>query len=158
MFTQHAYYLLWRDTTSELWTLVNSFTLIKTPNAIICSLLFSTFITILHTVRLILCFQQAQKTDNLPVSLGQSSFIVLCAVSRQQPHFLVLRRAIFLVLLTPSEALLIPTGSITLVELQGKIVAALHHTFLLGSPNEHVFSRHQQFLAPDKKYSYPMAG
>ena len=31
----------------------------------------------------------------------------------------------------------------------GKIAAALHHTFILGSPNERVFSRHKaSFLAP----------
>ena len=80
LFTQHACYLLWRDTTSELWTPVHSSTLIKTPNAIICSLLFSANIT-LYTIRLILCIQQAGTIDNLPVSLGQSSFIVLCAGS-----------------------------------------------------------------------------
>ena len=95
LFTQHACYLLWRDTTSELWTPVHSFTLIKTPTAIICSLLLSAFIIILHTIRLILCIQQAGKIDNLPVSLGQTSFIVLCAGPRQPPNHLTLRRAIF---------------------------------------------------------------
>ena len=86
-FTQHACYLLWRDTTSELWTPVHSFTLIKTPfssrSAIICSLLLSAFIIILHTIRLILCILQAGKIDNLPVSLGQTSLIVLCACPRR---------------------------------------------------------------------------
>ena len=80
LFTQHVNYLLWRDITSELWAPVHSFTLIKPPTAIICSLLL-TAIIILHTIRLIICFQQARKTDNLPVSLGQSSLIVLCAGS-----------------------------------------------------------------------------
>jgi hypothetical protein len=34
LFTQYVSYLLWRDTTSELWTPVHSFTLIKPPTAI----------------------------------------------------------------------------------------------------------------------------
>ena len=94
LFTQHVNYILWRDTTSELWTPVHSFTLIKPPTAIICSLLLSAINTVFHTMRLILCFQQAGETDNLPVSLGQSSLIVLRAGPRQPPHSLTLRRAI----------------------------------------------------------------
>ena len=81
LFTQHVSYLLWRDTTSELWTPVHSFTLIKPPTANICSLLLSAINTIFHTIRLIFCFQQAREIDNLPISLGQSSLIVLCAGS-----------------------------------------------------------------------------
>ena len=90
LFTQHAYYLLWRDTTSELWTPVHSFTLINPPftprSTITCSLFLFAFIFILHTICLILCIQQARKIDNLPVSLGQNTLIVLCAGPRQQ-HF-----------------------------------------------------------------------
>jgi hypothetical protein len=96
LFTQHVSILLWRDTTSELWTPVHSFTLIKQPQTanysffILCNL-----ILIFHTIRLILCFQQARKIDTLPVSLGQISLIVLCAGSTSAPDSLVLRRAIF---------------------------------------------------------------
>ena len=39
------------------------------------------FTTIFHTIRLIICFQQAGEIDNLTVSLGQNSLIVLCADS-----------------------------------------------------------------------------
>ena len=81
LFTQHVSYLLWRDTTSELWTPVHFLILIKPPTAIICSLLLSALITVFHTIRLILCFQQAGEIDNLSVSLGQSSLLVLCAGS-----------------------------------------------------------------------------
>ena len=80
LFTQHVSYLLWRDTTSELWTPVHFLRLIKPPNAIICSLLLSAIITIFHTVHLILCLQQAREIDNLSVLLGQSSFG--CSVCR----------------------------------------------------------------------------
>ena len=90
LFTQHACYLLWRDTTSELWTPVHSFTLIKPPfpprSTITCSLFLFAFIFILHTIRLILYIQLAGEIDNLPVSLGQSGLIVLCVGPRQQ-HF-----------------------------------------------------------------------
>ena len=81
LFTQHVSYLLWRDTTSELWTPVHSFTLIKQPTAIIVLFYFLQLNTVFHTIRLILCFQQAGEIDNLTVSLGQSSLIVLCADS-----------------------------------------------------------------------------
>ena len=81
LFTQHVSYLLWRDTTSELWTPVHSFTLIKPPTANNCSLLLSAINTVFYTICLILSFQQAGETDNLLVSLGQSSLIVLCAGS-----------------------------------------------------------------------------
>ena len=74
---------LWRDNTSELWILIHSFTLIKTPTPIISSLLLSVFIIILNTMHLILFIQQAMEIDNLHVSLGQSSLIVLCACPRQ---------------------------------------------------------------------------
>ena len=80
-FTQHVSYLLWRDTSSELWTPVHSFTLIKPQTANIVPFHFMQLNTAFHTIRLILCFQQAGEIDNLTVSLGQSSLIVLCARS-----------------------------------------------------------------------------
>ena len=81
LFIQHVSYDLWRDTTSVLWTPVHFLILIKPPTAIIRFLLLSTIITVFHTVHLIHCFQQAGEIDNLFVSLGQSSLVVLCAVS-----------------------------------------------------------------------------
>ena len=78
LFTQHVSYLLWRDTTSELWTPVHSFTLIIQPTANIVPFHFLQFTTVFHTIRLILCFQQAGEIDNLTVSLGQSTLVVLC--------------------------------------------------------------------------------
>ena len=89
LFTQHVSYLLWRDTTSELWTPVHSFTLIIQPTAIIVPFHSLQLNTIFHTIRLILCFQQTRKIDTLPASLGQSSLIVLCAGSTstaELPH------------------------------------------------------------------------
>src|SRR6185369_2533549 len=79
LFTQHVSILLWRDTTSELWTPVHSFTSEIQPTAIIVLLVHSLQANIIfHTMRLILCFQQAGEIDTLTVSLGQSSLIVVC--------------------------------------------------------------------------------
>ena len=83
LFTQHVSYLLWRDTTSELWTPVHSFTLIKQAQTVnIIPFHSLQFTTVFHTIRFILCFQQAGEIDNLTVSLGQSTVIVLCAGPR----------------------------------------------------------------------------
>ena len=113
LFTQHVSYLLWRDTTSELWTPVHSFTLIIQPTAIIVPFHSLQLNTIFHTIRLILCLQQAGEIDNLTVKLGQSILIVLCrfhvgaGIPGVAPHY------------TPPPTTFTwpssPTGSITLV-------------------------------------------
>ena len=64
-----------------MWTPVHSFTLIIQPTANTVPFHSLKFTTVLHTIRLILCFQQAAEIDKLTVSLGQSSLIVLCADS-----------------------------------------------------------------------------
>ena len=119
---------------------VHSHTLIKTLflpcSALIFSLFIFAFTFIFHTIRLILCIQQAREIDNLPVSLGQSSLIVLCAGSTLgvgatnnllkcycsywiwQPWFLT----------------------------EGILDTTLLHTFLLGSPNKRVPSCHQVYF------------
>ena len=78
LFTQHVSYLSWRDTTSELWTPVHSFTSEYKSTAIIYFLHFLQVIIIFHTIWLILYFQQAGEIDNLTVTLGQSFLVVLC--------------------------------------------------------------------------------
>ena len=119
LFTHHVSYLLWRDTTSELWTPVHSFTLIIQPTANTIPLHSPQTNIIFHTIRLILCFQQAGEIDNLTVKLGQSILVVLCAGSkstaRTSPstqHFLwhhceeeeaLPPTPLFLAPLTPSE-------------------------------------------------------
>ena len=82
LFTQHIIYLLWRDTTSELWTPVLFSLLIKHPQAILFTFCnyFSANI-IFHSIRLILCASKTGEIDNLTESLGQSILVVLCAGS-----------------------------------------------------------------------------
>ena len=81
LFTQHVSYLSWRDTTSELWTPVHYFTSKFKSTTIIILCIFLQVTIIFHTIRRILCFQQAGEIDNLTVLLGQSILVVLCAGS-----------------------------------------------------------------------------
>jgi hypothetical protein len=68
LFTQHVLFILWRDTTSELWTPVQF--------SLYCYHLFTllALFTLLHTtiafhsIRLYLCLQQIGEIDNLIVS------------------------------------------------------------------------------------------
>ena len=66
-----------RDTSSELWTPVLFFTSEIQSAAIVLYCSSQTNI-IIQTIHLILCLQQAGEIDNLTVTLGQSSVIVLC--------------------------------------------------------------------------------
>ena len=95
LFTQHVSYLSWGDTTSELWTLVHSFTSEYTIYCKHCSLHFLQANITIHTRRLIRCFQQASEIDNLTVKLGQGIFVVLCVGSTLATKSLVLHHTMF---------------------------------------------------------------
>ena len=81
LFTQHVIYLLWRDTTSELWTPVLFSLLIKQPQAIMFIYCNYFSANSFHTIRLILCFSKTGEIDNITESLGKSILVVLCAGS-----------------------------------------------------------------------------
>jgi hypothetical protein len=66
------YFILWRDTASELWTPV------LFPLYCYHCLLYSCTITIFHSIRSFLCLQQTGEIDNLIVSWEKS--IWLCCV------------------------------------------------------------------------------
>ena len=106
---------------------------------------------IFHTIRLILCFQQAGEIDNLTVTLGQSILIVLCrfhvgaSFTVVAPHY------------TPPPTTFTwpssPTGSINLGFLLRETCRCTHHTFLLGFPTDacrterqYVNHAHQSFI------------
>ena len=72
LFIQHVIYLLWRDTTSELWTPVLFSLLIKQPQAIL--FIYCNYFSANS-------FLQTGEIDNLTKSLGQSILVVLCAGS-----------------------------------------------------------------------------
>ena len=126
LFTQHVSYLLWRDTTSELWTPVHSFTSNNTIYYKHCSLHFLQANIIFHTIRLILCFQQVSEIDNHTVKLRQSILVVLCAGSMSTGAVDNFRCDPISYWFDNLGFLLRETCCYT------------HHTFLLGSPNERV--------------------
>jgi hypothetical protein len=71
-------FILWRDTTSELWTPVQ-FPLYCYYHLLLLSLFTFSHITIaFHSIRSFLCLQQTGEIDNLIVSWEQS--ICLCCV------------------------------------------------------------------------------
>jgi hypothetical protein len=82
LFTQHVI-SLWRDTSSELWTPIHSFTFILPSTA--STVYFPQALFTLpqtniyfHSIRLILCYHQTSETDNLIVSWGK--VVWLCCV------------------------------------------------------------------------------
>ena len=103
---------------------------------------------IFHTVRLILCFQQAGEIDNLTVELGQSFLIVLCRfhLPRQlhaTKQFLApLQRGD---LQTCSSS---PTGSITLVSQLSEICCCTTSHLPLGVSQQHLTGASSIFLTP----------
>ena len=132
LFTQHAIYLMGETPLVNcgprsilyIWNTIYCNT---------CSLLFFANNHLPHnTVNSLL--QQAGEIDNLTVSLGQSSLIVLCRfhvgtrISGVAPHYIPPP--------TPSEQRRLPTGSITLVSYWGKTCCCTHHTFRLGFPTD----------------------
>ena len=84
------------------------------PSFARCPLFSFTFI--FHTIRLILCFQQAGEIDNLPVSFGQSSLIMLCAGSTSA---LVLRHACWRGTCTQHNQSILPQRNRKVVNLLG---------------------------------------
>jgi hypothetical protein len=77
LFTQHVF-ILWRDTTSVLWTPVHSFYIAIPILLLLVLFTFLHTITFYHSIRLILCLQQTGEIDNLIVSWGKVICYVVC--------------------------------------------------------------------------------
>jgi hypothetical protein len=71
-------FILWRDTTSELWTLVQFLYIATTVLLLLALFTFLQTITFYHSIRLILCLQQTNEIDNLIVSWGKVLGSVVC--------------------------------------------------------------------------------
>jgi hypothetical protein len=71
-------FILWRDTTSELWTPVQFLYIAITVYNFTCLFTFLQTITFYHSIRLILCSQQIGEIDNLTVSWGKVLGRVVC--------------------------------------------------------------------------------
>jgi hypothetical protein len=71
-------FILWRDTTSELWTLVQFFYIVITVLLLLALFTFLHIITFYQSIRSILCLQQTGEIDNLIVSWGKVLGCVVC--------------------------------------------------------------------------------
>jgi hypothetical protein len=71
-------FILWRDTTSELWTLVQFLYIAITVYYFTCLFTFLHTITFYHSTRSILCLQQTGEIDNLIVSWGKVLGCIVC--------------------------------------------------------------------------------
>jgi hypothetical protein len=71
-------FILWRDTTSELWTPVHSFTLLLLFTFLLALFIFLQTTIFYHSIRLILCLQQTGEIDNLTVSWDKVLGCVVC--------------------------------------------------------------------------------
>jgi hypothetical protein len=74
-------FILWRDTTSELWTSVqfplHCYTILLYSHCLLSFILLLFY----HSMRSILCLQQTSEIDNLIVSWEQSSWLCCVQVS-----------------------------------------------------------------------------
>jgi hypothetical protein len=71
-------FILWRDTTSELWTSVQFFYIVITVLLLLTLFTFLHTITFYHSIRSILCLQQTGEIDNLIISWGKILCCVVC--------------------------------------------------------------------------------
>jgi hypothetical protein len=71
-------FILWRNTPSELWTLVQFLYIAITVLLLLALFTFLHTITFYHSIRLILCLQQTAEIDNLIVSWGKVLGCVVC--------------------------------------------------------------------------------
>jgi hypothetical protein len=74
--------ILWRDTTSELWTPVQFPLHCYTVLLLLALFTFSHTITIFHSICSYLCLQQTGEIDNLIVSWEQSTWLCCVQVPR----------------------------------------------------------------------------
>jgi hypothetical protein len=140
MFTQHVI-SLWRDTSSELWTPVHSFTFILPSTANTIYFLQALFYFTANKYLFPHCTSNhlfsANQWDWQPhCKLGQSSLVVLCAGSlvNHAPDCFLASCQSQLAITFRSDLFLLLVDS-TLVSYWGEICCCAHHTFLLGFPN-----------------------
>jgi hypothetical protein len=82
LFTQHVLFILWRDTTSELWTLVQFPLYCYHLFTLLALFTFSHTTIAFHSIRSYLCLQQTGEIDNLIVSWEQSTWLCCVQVPR----------------------------------------------------------------------------
>jgi hypothetical protein len=75
-------FILWRDTTSELWTPVKFSLHCNHLFTLLAQFTFSHITIAFHSIRSIICLQQTGEIDNLIVSWEQSSWLCCVQVPR----------------------------------------------------------------------------
>jgi hypothetical protein len=75
-------FILWRDTTSELWTLVQFLLHCYHLFTLLALFSFSHITIVFHSIRSFFCLQQTGEIDNLIVSWEQSSWLCCVQVPR----------------------------------------------------------------------------
>jgi hypothetical protein len=81
LFTQHVLFILWRDTTSELWIPVQFPLYCYHPFTVLALFTFSHITIAFHSIRSFLCLQQTGEIDNLIISWEQSTWLCCVQVS-----------------------------------------------------------------------------
>jgi hypothetical protein len=128
-------FILWRDTTSELWTPVLF--------SLHCYHLFSFSHTTIafHSIRSFLCLQQTGEIDNLTVSWEQSTWFCCVQVPRCCWQSKALDKAPYKLLGAVAKLAGITFWSLAFswtdkpwFLTEGKTCCCAHHTFLLGFP------------------------
>jgi hypothetical protein len=147
-------FILWRDTTSELWTLVHSFTLL---------LPFTSFIYILANYYLLPLDMlnplfTTNRWDWQPhCKLGQSTWLCcvqvhIAAGAKLRPGrgtiYKLSEAVAKLASINLRKLVLSPTSSINLGSYWGKTCCCAHHTFLLGFPTGRSSTCHQCLTGP----------
>jgi hypothetical protein len=114
-------FILWRHTTSELWTPVQFPLHCYTVLLLLALLTFSHTITVFHSICSYLCLQQTGEIDNLIVSWVQSAWLCCVQVTlllvEDAPTRIVngtLAGVLWSYQASPSQVWLFPTGSINL--------------------------------------------
>jgi hypothetical protein len=75
-------FILWRDTTSELWTPVQFTLYYYTILLLLARFTFLHTTTVFHSIRSYLCLQQTGEIDNLIISWEQSTWLYCVQVPR----------------------------------------------------------------------------
>jgi hypothetical protein len=146
-------FILWRDTTSELWTPVQFLYIAITIYYFTCLFTFLQTTTFYHSIRLILCSEQTGEIDSLTVSWGKVLGCVVCRfhiAASEKLHADKLPGAIVRSVTKLAGINLQKCGSFSYwfdnlgLTTKGKLAAVLIITLLLGFTNTpSVRRRHQ---------------
>jgi hypothetical protein len=134
-------FILWRDTTSELWTPVQFLLHCYYLFTLLALFTFSHITIAFHSIRSFLCLQQTGEIDNLIVSWEQSTLLCCVQVPRCGSRSKALDEASY-----KFSGAVTKLASITFWSLafpctekpwfltEEKTCCCAHHTFLLGFP------------------------